>query len=110
MPDKDKAVESAPGELELLRRLRSNPIMGDNMELMMEKIEQEIANGSDAEEAVIEMLQNLGRNIMTRWGEHVPHDQKIKARQDNPSLKKHAKKTPLANHLRNRRPKRADPT
>lgn len=95
MPDKDKTAEPTSRELELLRRLRSNPIISENIELIVEKFEQEIANGSDAhqaEEAVIEMLRNLGQNMMTQWGEHVAHDQATQARQQDPSLQKHAKK------------------
>jgi len=95
MPDKDAQKEPTPNELELLRKLRANPILASNIDLVMARFEQELANGADAhqaEEAVIEMLQNLGQNMMTQWAQHSAHNAETLARQQDPSAQKHAKK------------------
>jgi len=95
MPDKDTTSEPTSKELELLRKLRANPILVDKIDLVMERFEQELANGSDAhqaEEAIIELLQNLGQNMMTQWARRSSLDAETQAREQDPTLQKHAKK------------------
>jgi len=95
MPKKDSPLEPSAKELELLGRLRTNPLVAENIDLIMERFEEELANGADAhqaEEAVIAMLQNLGSNMMTQWAEQSSQMANQKACQDDSSLQKHTKK------------------
>jgi len=95
MPHQDTSPEPTSSELELLQKLRANPILASNIDLVMERFEQELADGSDAhqaEEAVIEMLQNLGQNMMTQWAQHSSQNAEITALEQGSSVQKHAKK------------------
>jgi len=51
MPNEGTTSEHTSKELELLRKLRANPILADNIDLVMERFEQELANGADAHQA-----------------------------------------------------------
>lgn len=95
MPHKDTPSDPTSNELELLRKLRANPILASNIDLVMERFEQELANGSDAhqaEQSVIEMLQNLGQNMMTQWAEHSCQNSEASSLEQDRSIQKHAKK------------------
>ena len=101
-PKKEK-LEATHEELKILRQLRKNPIMGMQIKAIMQKFEDEIANGMDANEAeasLIESLQQLGKSMMSQWAENTQQDTLDQAKEEMPSLQKHAKKTPLEYHLR----------
>ena len=65
-------IEPTSEEAKLLQQLRSNPIMAEKFGLIMERFEQEIANGADANQAemmVIEELRILGETMLGQWAE-----------------------------------------
>lgn len=78
-------------EQRLLLQLRDNPLLAEQFKTIANKFEQEIANGMDAhqaESAMIESLQELGKSMMHQWA---------KSTQDKligqlPKLQKHSKK------------------
>ena len=92
--EKEK-LEATPEEEKILRQLRENPIMGMQIKTIMQKFEDEIANGMDANEAeasLIESLQELGKSMMSQWAENTQQDTLNQAQEEMPSLQKHTKK------------------
>ena len=88
-------LEATPEEKKILRQLRENPIMGAQIKTIMQKFEDEIANGMDANEAeasLIESLQELGKSMMNQWAEKTQQDALKQAKEEMPSLQKHTKK------------------
>lgn len=87
----DKPLEATPEEQKLLRQLRDNPLMGDQLKAIADKFEQEIANGMDAhqaEAALIESLQELGKGMMHQWAQNTQRD----TINQSSGLRKHSKK------------------
>ena len=88
-------LEATPEEEKILRQLRENPIMGMQIKTIMQKFEDEIANGMDANEAeasLIESLQELGKSMMSQWAENTQKNTIKQAKEEMPSLQKHTKK------------------
>jgi hypothetical protein len=84
-------LEATPEEEKMLRQLRGNPLVAAQFQVIANKFEQEIANGMDAhqaEEAMIEALQQLGKSLMLQWAENTQRD----ALNQAPGLQKHSKK------------------
>jgi hypothetical protein len=84
-------LEATPEEQRMLRQLRDNPLMAAQFKVIADKFEHEIANGMDAhqaEEAMIESLQELGRSMMHQWAQNTQRD----ALQQASGLQKHSKK------------------
>lgn len=78
-------------EQKLLLQLRGNPLLAEQFKEIANKFEQEIANGMNAhqaEAAMIESLQELGKSMMHQWAENT--QDKIIA--DCPDLQQHGKK------------------
>jgi hypothetical protein len=89
-PD-DEPLNATPEEQRMLRQLRNNPLMAAQFKTIAERFEREIANGMDAhqaEEAMIESLQELGRNLMHQWAQNTQRD----ALEQASGLQKHSKK------------------
>lgn len=82
-------------ENQIIRSLRDNPIMAEKITTLIGRYEQEIADGADAhqaEEAIIEELQNLGTSMMRQWAEIA---QQKALNQIDFSYQKHSKKNSL---------------
>lgn len=78
-------------EQRLLLQLRGNPLLADQFKAIANQFEHEIANGMDAhqaEAAMIEALQELGKGMMHQWAQNT--EKKLISR--FPELHKHAKK------------------
>jgi hypothetical protein len=78
-------------EQRLLLQLRDNPLLAEQFKTIANKFEQEIANGMDAhqaEAAMIESLQELGKSMMHQWARNT-QDQLVA---QSPQLQKHGKK------------------
>jgi hypothetical protein len=89
-PDHDP-LSATPEEQKLLRQLRGNPMLSEQFKVIANKFEQEISNGMDAhqaEAALIESLQELGRGLMHQWAMNT-QDKLVTQR---PELHKHSKK------------------
>lgn len=89
-PD-DKAWSATPEEQKLLQQLRANPMLSEQFKAIANKFEDEISNGMDAhqaEAALIESLQQLGRSLMHQWAENT--QQKLVS--ESLGLQRHAKK------------------
>jgi len=70
---KTDSLEATPEDKKILRQLRKNPIMGMQIKTIMQKFQDEIANGMDANEAeasLIESLQELGKSMMSQWAKN----------------------------------------
>ena len=82
-------------EIEMVRQVRSNPLLADKLSSLLQQFENEIANGMDAheaEEAVIEALQSFGQGMLQQWALRSEKQSIEDALQQNPNLQKHAKK------------------
>ena len=106
MKDPDTPQEpagSTADEIRLLEQLRANPLVAERMKLIMDRLEEEIAGGGDAnqaEEMAIESLRELGQAMLTQWAGR-RHDEAVEqAVEGDGQLVRHAKKTPLADDLR----------
>ena len=70
-PDTPQApAGSTADEIRLLEQLRANPLVAERMKLIMDRLEEEIAGGGDAnqaEEMAIESLRELGQALLTQW-------------------------------------------
>ena len=89
-PD-DEPLNATPEEQRMLRQLRGNPLMAAQFQTIADRYEHEIANGIDAhqaEEAMIESLQELGRSMMRQWAQNTRRDALGQAS----DLQKHPKK------------------
>lgn len=98
MTSKSDPFEPQTKEIELLKKMRANPLLSGNIQLIMERFEQELAQGKDAheaEESVIELLQELGSKMMHQWADHVSEQANADAEQCKNPLQKHAKKNSL---------------
>lgn len=89
-PD-NESLEATPEEQKLLRQLRDNPLMADQFKAIADQFEREIANGMDAhqaEAAMIQSLQELGKSMMHQWAQNTQRD----LIQQAPALQRHSKK------------------
>ncbi|MEO7097866.1 MAG: hypothetical protein ABI162_00785 [Luteolibacter sp.] len=86
-----ESLEATPEEKKLLRQLRDNPLMADQFQAIADQFEHEIANGMDAhqaETAMIESLQQLGKSMMQQWAKNTQRD----IIRQTPGLQQHSKK------------------
>ena len=91
----EEPFEPSIEEQKLLRGLRKNPMLAGQIQVMMRRFEQEVADGMDADEAeasLINSLQELGVTMMSQWVESTQKTALEKALLDDPSLNKHSKK------------------
>jgi hypothetical protein len=83
------------GDARLLRQLRANPLMAERFRQIMDRFEQEVSGGMDADEAemmAIEEVGQLGHSILGQWADK-SHDAVVhKAREDDPSPTGNGKK------------------
>lgn len=88
-------VEPSAEETKLLQQLRANPVMAEKFGQIMDRFEQEIANGTDANQAemmVIEELHQLGCAMLGQWAGKA-HDKAIAlAKEQDPALVDHTQK------------------
>ena len=94
-PRSTPPIEPTPEECKLLSRLRVNPAMAGRFGLIMERFEQEVAGGADANEAeemVIEEMGRLGEVMLGEWAK-TSHDKAIaQAKGGGANVIDHAKK------------------
>ena len=94
-PRSTPPIELSPEESKLLHRLRANPAMAGRFGLIMERFEQEVAGGTDANEAeemVIEQLGQLGKVMLGEWAKS-SHDKAVsRAKGGGANVIDHAKK------------------
>jgi len=91
-------IEPTAEEAKLLQKLRSNPIMAEKFSLIMERFEQEIVHGGDANEAemmVIEELRTLGETMLGQWAEKAQTHAVDQAKAETPGLIHHAEKNSI---------------
>ena len=91
----DLPLELSEQEIEMVRQVRSNPVLATKLGSLLQQFESEIANGMDAHEAehaLIEALQNFGQGLLQQWALHSEKQTVEEALQENPDLQKHAKK------------------
>lgn len=89
-PDREP-LEATAEEEKMLRQLRANPLLAGQFKTIADQFEREIANGMDAhqaEEAMIDALRRLGKNMMLQWAQNTQRD----AIKQAPGLLKHSKK------------------
>ena len=92
---KDEQLKATPEELKIISQLRDNPIMAIQIKAIIQKFESEIANGMDAnqaEQSLIESLQELGKSMMNQWADNTQKDTIKQAQKVVPNLQKHTKK------------------
>ena len=99
MSDKETAekepLEPNLEEENLLRALRKNPLMAGQIQVIVSRFEQEVADGMNADEAeasLIKSLQELGVTMMEQWAHNTQKSALEKTRQDEPMPHKHSKK------------------
>jgi hypothetical protein len=93
-PD-EEPLEPNIEEQKLLRGLRKNPMLAGQIQVMVRRFEQEVADGMDADEAeasLISSLQELGVTMMSQWVQNTQKSALEKALHDDPTLNKHSKK------------------
>jgi hypothetical protein len=94
-PDKELPAPITEEESRLLERLRANPVVAAGFGAIMERFDHEVSAGMDAHQAenmVIEEIQQLGRSLLGQWAERTHEDSLEAARQNDPSLIDHGKK------------------
>jgi len=99
----EQPLEPSTEEQNLLRILRENPMMNDQIVTIANRFEQELGDGMDAhqaEESFIKSLQELGVSMMGQWAQNTQKFALEKAHQEDPKLHKHSKKTQMGYHLR----------
>ena len=68
-PD-EEPLEPNTEEQNLLRGLRKNPMLAGQIQVMVRRFEQEVADGMNADEAeasLVKSLQELGVTMMAQW-------------------------------------------
>lgn len=89
------STDISPDELEFLQQLRANPVLASKFRQIMERFEEEVASGGDANQAemmVIDELRGLGQAMLGHWAKS-SHDEAIaKAKDNQPNLSTHTKK------------------
>lgn len=91
----EEPLEPNTEEQKLLRILRQNPMMGGQIQAIVSRFEQEVADGMDAhqaEESLIQSLQELGVSMMGQWAQNTQKTALEQALEDDPKLHKHSKK------------------
>ncbi len=91
----DTEIKANRDEANLLRILRNNPIMAQQIQAIATRFEQEVSDGMDAHEAeasLITSLQQLGISMMGQWAHNTQEKALEKSLQEDPSLHKHSKK------------------
>lgn len=86
-----ESLPTTPEEQTLLRQLRGNPLLAEQIRAIANKFESEIANGMDAhqaEAALVESLRELGKSMMSQWAWNT--QKHLIA--SHPGLNKHVKK------------------
>jgi hypothetical protein len=79
----------------LLAQLHANPILAARFRGLLNRFEGEVAAGMDAhqaEEMVIEELDQLGRSIMGQWADTTHEKTLTKTQESNPDVIKSGKK------------------
>jgi hypothetical protein len=91
IPD-SQPVKTTPDEEKLLQQLRNNPILAMQLTSISDRFEHEISNGRmdahEAEAAMIDALQHLGKGMMQQWAQNT---QSALIKQTS-ELQKHSKK------------------
>jgi hypothetical protein len=91
----EKPLEPNPKEENLLRSLRKNPMLAGQIQEIVSRFEQEVADGMNAEEAeasLINSLQALGVTMMTQWAHNTQQTTLEQALHHDATLNKHSKK------------------
>lgn len=102
-PEPDPA-ELSDDESKLVAQLRANPIFAARCQMLMNRFDEELADGKDAhqaEEMVIEELDQLGQSLMGQWAETAHENILTQSQSAHPDRIKSGKKTPVVHHLRN---------
>lgn len=93
-PD-EEPLELNIEEQNLLRGLRKNPMLAGQIQVIVSRFEQEVADGMDADEAeasLVKSLQELGVTMMAQWVQNTQKAALEQSLQHDPSLNKHSKK------------------
>jgi hypothetical protein len=93
--DTEAAAPPSEEESRLLAQLRANPIFAARFQVLMDRFEEEVADGMDAHEAeemFIAELDGLGKSILGQWAETTHAKSLDEAREENPGLVKSGKK------------------
>ena len=91
----DEALEPSSAEQNLIRGLRRNPILAEQIQVIVKRYDQEVADGMDADEAessFIDSLQKLGVTMMSQWAQNTQKAALEQALQQDSTLNKHSKK------------------
>ncbi len=94
-PAREEPLKPNIEEETLLRVLRKNPMMADQIGVIVSRFEQEVRDGMTADEAeasLIESLQELGVTMMKQWAQNTQESTLEQALHDDPTLHKHSKK------------------
>ena len=95
MDNSETPTKLTENEKDFIARMRANPLMAAGMEEVMARLEEELANGSDAheaEEAAVEVLQKLGQTMLTQWATRTETEELDGYLEQHPKPQKHAKK------------------
>jgi hypothetical protein len=94
-PQTNPSIEPTPEECKLLCQLRANPAMAVRFGLIMERFEQEVAGGADANEAeemLIEEMGRLGKVMLGEWAKSSQGKAIAQAKGGGANVTEHAKK------------------
>ena len=88
-------LEPNSKEENLLHSLRKNPMLAGQIQEIVIRFEQEVADAMDVDEAeasLTDSLQELGVTIMTQWAHNTQTTALEQALHHDPTLNKHSKK------------------
>lgn len=88
-------LEPTDSEKKLIKELRSNPLLADQINGLMAEFDDDIANGmsaDEAEEKFVLTLQQLGQTMMQQWAQNTQREALRRAKEHAPGLVTHSKK------------------
>jgi hypothetical protein len=94
-PQNTPPTDISANDLEFLRQLRANPVLDLKFRQIINRFEEEVANGGDANQGemmVIDEVRGLGQAMLGHWAKS-SHDEAIaKTKDSEPNLITHTKK------------------
>jgi hypothetical protein len=99
--DKDAPGQGKRAE-DVAQRLERHPVVKSRMMRLLDLIENtdgDLRRADDAERRAIDELRAMGQELLRGWGQHLADEEARRAEQDA-TVVRQVKKTPLAQHLR----------
>ena len=83
-------IKLSDQEIEHTLKLRKNPILANNLDIILKRFDEEVAQGMNANEAelnAIESVQQFGKAMIEQWAQTTQDDIVSETTQDNNLIK-----------------------